>query len=576
VKRFLKIVSVVVALSLLFSFLSSCKKNDGRNKNAALEAYNALESDIDKLFYSATTLHSSAGRVASLKSDPLGMFTEMNVALMSDKCVETSFELDFNKVVADGEDILAKIDTDSLVLKGNRVTGQLSTNVDFSASVAGVNLEAGIISDSNAIIIDCPSVFQKPFYIPKEAVPEVGLEVLKLVSKGDISALFGSLASVVLCARENLVKGDLEYVFGLLKECLPLNRITSETVTVTEHKGDYITSDIDAECITLSLDSKGLDRFLTNVNNTVLVDDTFKTIVVSLMDAVLDGYSEVEKDGADYYAVFCNAFKDFILNFDSEADDYGLTVKRYFSEGYNVKLDVELKIGDKHLVSAILWDVYQDASRQYGVKVSNNGNLIVDVVGGANADNADLSVKCNVYDDAKENCNLVVTANRKGQSLKANGSLKFPDNCIDFEWNDDGSKGSVKVTSANKSFSVTLNAEVTKFEDSGKYTVNGEVACSFGGNFDLSGKLSLVLDTQSGKETKSTKEEGCFVVNGMYDVKYVDKNIKPGALMLLQGFGDLFGDTPEIGDDSTDESIDLEDDFSTESSEDISISMDYQ
>lgn len=592
-KRFLKAVSVFMVFLMLLGSIAACKNDSKDPEKIAQDAYNALKTNADKLFHIVPVSHPSAQKVAGITGNGFDALSEIVGAIDSGKTVEADVKLDLNKLIIRDKDHLSQSGGAPVKFSGKLIANNEGADLGLTGLFSGIGINANVYADENALMVDCPLAFQKPFYIPNSAIPELLVEGAKLFLSGKVDDnVLNAVSAFYLWANDNLDKEELQHIAGLLKDAVPTNNITSEMVTVPQLKGDYITGDINAECITLILDAKGFDKLITNINNNVLTDGVFKKMLVSLIDALLENGTvlteDISLDGESVYQQICKLFKDIVNSFDADDESVNITVKRYFTGGFAVKTDFDVKIKDELSVSVSVWNCYQGETAEYGVSVIANGNKLLDVSGGADKNNADLSFELNTYkvgvsvDDKgtavaenKLENKFAFSASRNGDLFDLNGSIEaFSENAnVVFACNENSADCTANITATigGNTYKVTANADIAKKDSDGKYDISVKLEASSKGLLELSADFSFALDADSNAKLEGTKEEGSFIINGKHDLIYVERNINPVLQGLLGNKGESEPDEPEAsGDISTDVGEDSSYDISyDESSEEI-------
>lgn len=579
-KLLVRVTGLLMVLVLLLGTTAACKEKKGSSLNEAEEAYNTLNNDVEKLFYIVKTKHPTAGKLAN----PLGVSFER-----TEENAEAEFEFSLDEFTVKEEDKLTALGASPFVLSGTLLTGKAGHNLNVSGAYMGLTIDAELRADDNGVMIGCPAAFNKPYYVPDAAVTEVLFELFSKysgVQLGEFNVNTIQVASE--WSKANLTEEKLQHMFDLLKDVVPINDVTSEEVTVSQLNGNYIAEEVKAECITLRLNSKEYDRFITNFSNTFLIDSTFKTLVISFVDTLIDNgciKTAVDIDGNKAFNDLSKRIKDYVKEFDAEKRDVNVSVKRYFAKGFDVKLDITVTEKGNNVFDASCWNYYNDTARQFGATLSAEGEEILNIVGGANATDADMDIILQTYkSDVVVDNGVADTQRVKGDEIKASFSTK-------------GSNVEAKVIQAGKeiaSYSVKLEGKVitvnTKAEfdfsekkmnvtfksvkienDDGNYSSDVDFMVECDKLLKISGKLSAKIGLDSKAVIKNTSEEGSFVLNGKHDLNYVDKNFTPLFSLLLGAKGE---ETPDenVSEDVGDETLDITEDVaSDDSSEEASV-----
>ncbi len=590
-KLFVKVTVLLMALVMLLSVATACKDEKTSPVNEAEKAYNALKTDVEKLFHVVETEHPTVTKLAS----PLGVsFKRTENETKINKEAEFNFSLD--ELQLNGEDKLSALGSSPFTLTGKVLTGEEGNNLSISGTYSGMKVEAQLRADDNGVMISCPVAFNKPYYVPDAAVDEVFASLFSKytdVNLGEFDVNTVQVSSE--WAKENLTEEKCKHLFELFKDVLPTNDVASEEVVVPELKGDYITEDTKAECITLKLDTKAYDRFITNFSNNYLIDATFKALVISYVDALIDnGCIDVEAgyDGNKAFTELSKRIKDYVKEFDTEKDKVTVTAKRYFVKGFDVKLDVIVSKNGDTVADASCWNYYTDTARQFGANLSLKGEKIFSLAGGANETDADTAISLQTYkEDVVVEDGVADTQRVKGDEIKVNLEVRGQNfkakltkggkEIASYVLNTQGEKttvdAKVEVDFSDNKLTVAFNSVKTK-NNEGKFDSTLKFNAEAEGILKLSGKLSAKINPESTASIQHTTQEGSYAINGKHDLNYVDKNFTPVFDFLFGSKGedkpaeDVVEDSSEISEESTEENTDTTED-TTEASSVITVDV---
>lgn len=621
-KQMTKAVSIFLVLAMLLCVFSACK-SEKTPEELAMEAYNALENNTEKLFYVSSVKHPSEGKTVSLFTPSEFSFENLNqgfkALIESGKTVEAEAKLTVDELEVDGQDYLQQIGGAPFSLTGKLLFDKKGTNFGLSTNISGLPLSVEIASSENAVLIESPFAFKKPVYISKEALEDVLFGTMEGNQADGVSNnLLSALSSVATWAKENLTEENRKHLLGLLKDAIPVNSITVENVTVSDIKGEYISEDLNAECVSLTLDAAAVDKLLTNVNNNVLTDSVVKNLVISfyncLPDAVKSGIARTEEGtealgGEDIYKKLCNEFKKLMNDIDTE-EKGSVVIKRYFVGGFSVKLDVVITDDNEKTVDFTAWNYYKGSAQEYGVKLVAPKDVDCVLSGGADESKASLKADVTLYTEdvainetglaepsTKVQSKLNYYCERSGEETKLTGKFEDFDGGVVAEY-DVASNGNVlngtvsikedneevvnivvKQTEEQDAIKLTMDATLVeggaqkqlKFVcDGKKQALNGKEVITFGWNMDFenmlkfNGGLTITVDKDSQNTVKEFSEKDNFVIGGKHDMVYLPDNYTTLFSSLI---GNITGGSGEQDDNNVIDDESLDEDYSLDLSQ---------
>jgi len=579
-KRTVKVLSLVLVLAMIVCAFSACK-GEKTPEEKAIEAYNALKTDVEKLFYVSSVKHPSEGKTLSLSKTPAYSLADVGegvgAIIDSGKTVEAEAKLTVDKFEVQGQDYLAQLGGGPLGLEGKLLANNKGTNLGLETAIAGLPLSVDVTATENAVFVKSPFAFKKPIYLSKEALEDVVLSLTEAKEEGDASnAVVSMLSSIINWAKENLTEETGKHLLVLIKDAIPASSISVENVAISDIKGDYINEDINAECVSLNLDAKALDKLLTNVNNNVLTDSVVKNLVVSLYnclpDAVKSGIIRPDEggealDGEKLYNKLCDEFKKLINDFDAEKEKGSVVIKRYFVGGFSVKFGFEFSDEKGKVMDLSCWDWYKGEARQYGLKLHVKDGADIDLVGGANLSKASLNgdvdtytVDVSIEEDGlaapgtKLQSELNFNIERNGEETKVSYTMEAPEDSVVVSCNVAGKGNEMNGTASIKKGDeeladfvikqteeqgdVKLTCDAAIIEDGAEHkmkivcdmknqTLNGKEVLTvnwdmdFEDMFKFDGGITLTVDKDSQNTIQEFSEKDGFVINGRHDLPYL-------------------------------------------------------
>ncbi len=631
--RIVKALSFILVLTMLIGAFSACKGKEKGPEDIALEAYNAIKTDVEKLFYVSPVEHPSADKTKPFAEMPANPLADLKEITDSGKTIGAEGTFNLNTLEVGGDNLLQQLGGQPIKLKGSIIANSKTAAMDMATTVAGLPLSLEVASNEKGMIIKSPFAFQKPYYIPANAIGDITTGLNELApADGEGNQYLDALSKLIEWAKEKLTKESLQYIQGLLKDAIPVSSVSTSTVTLSDLKGSYIKEDVDADCVTLNLDGTAMDKLYTNLSNNVLTDAKVKDIIVSLGNVLAD--SKLVPDvanGETFYNELTKSFKDFIKNYDAKSNDATLVLKRYYVKGFSVKNELVVTQKDEKKLELTAWNLYKDSARECGIKLVATGAAYWSIVGGADANTASFNANLTTYTtgvsigqngeaapstEVQSKLNLSYTNSEK--ETKLNGILDIPQqkNTASFDVTCAGKEitGSVVLKEdeekvcdisilqkAEDEEKTKLTVDATVYEggaehkakatvDMHKYIAKGKdvlnVVCNAEADemFKLSFDFLVALDKDSSETVEEVDDSDCFVLNGRYDLPFASNNFTPLFKTILENAGGQEGDPGEdiSGDYSSDESFDysFDDDFSFDF-EDISfdfedISFDFE
>jgi len=608
--KYNRVFAVLLLVAMLLGVLSACNNGDEGNgsqqpvangssiadestvsEDEALSKFNALESNTDKLFYNASGAYPGANEVVKLGSVDFGMLSDLREAIENNQNVYSEVSMQFDKLIVDNQDLLKQLGDRGLGLSANVLTNGEDINMNMKGSLQGVDISADMILDDNGLVFDFPLMLKKPLYIDMDFLmqafssekPVTGgtfmsygandtlvydqdyaNEVEDEVGAALVFELIANLPElgekIENWAKQKLTKDSLEHIEGLIKELIPERCITTATVTVPELKGAYITTDTEAECVTLKIDIPALHEILSAVDSKLLTDTVVKDIIVSLVDDMIDtklfsllAFDASQISGEKLYEELCNGLKDLLSTYDeNDIPDETLIINRYFVNGRNAKTDVVLDVGDEEGFECSFWDVYKDNARQYGFKMVVDGETLFDVAGGADTNEASM--------DAKLANVLTVIIKRDAESFSVDCVLESDGSKIELAWGEtdtndmfkfaltEGSEKLLDISCTSKNSlnkkdwtvkaviddgedDVEINGTVSVTETKGddSYGATVSVALNSDGIMDMAFSYSLSYDFNSDKVLEKADPNGAYVVDDEKDLNGLDSILTDAA-----------------------------------------------
>lgn len=597
--KYNRLFAVLLLVAMLLGTFSACndgeKSNDSQppvanssssaeestvSEDEALLKFNALESNKDKLFYSASGTNSAANDVVKLGSADFGLLSDLREAIENKQNVYGEISMQFDKLIVDNQDLLKELGDRGFGFSANMLTNGEDLNMNMKGSLKGVDINADMILDDKAFMLDFPLLFKKPIYVDKgffmetltasfdqsgatlmsyddgdafvydqdyayETEDEVGAALaFELISY--LPELSEKLES---WAEQKLTEGNLEHIGDLIKELIPERCITTETVTVPEFKGDYITSDVEAECVTLTIDMPALYEILCAVDSKLFADAVVKDMIVSFIDDMIDtklfslfAFDQSQISGDEFYEELCNGLKDMLSEYDeNEVDDKAIIVKRYFVNGINAKTDVAFVEEKEELLTFSFWNVYKDSARQYGFNMVVDGETFIDVVGGANANEASVdakleniatlkikrgnesfSVDCVLESDGSK-IELALGESDTNDMFKlviSEDSVNVADILCSSKNSPNKKDWDVKIVLGSGNDAVEINGTVSVAETKGEDSYSSTVSAEFNSKdvMDIAFSYSFAYDFDSDKVIEKADPNGAFVVDDEKDL----------------------------------------------------------
>ena len=501
-KTFTKVLSLFIVLLMVVGCVSGCVgkiKPESVTDKDAVKEYNKIKSDLDKLFYGASSKHPAASNVTALVD--LEALTQGNAnAVKPGNNQEMSVNASVGKLVVEEADLLKQLGG-SLAFNGTAIKGKDGMSLDLGATVSGLTVDFDVDYTDDAFVVNCPFIFTKPVYYDVSSLfdmtghsSELAVNYALNINKAKITE------DLEKWYTEKLGEENQRYLAELLKGCVSADAITVSKETPDELKGNYISFDTKTECVTLTITEDVAKQFVETLGAKVKEDKVVKDIVISFLNCFGDDLLKLmtEKTAEELYNEFVDSFDELkkevfsessedSADADSSDDADGknerIVVRRYFAGGHCVKNDLVIEDDEEKYLEFTYWDVYANTNaREYGVKLNVEGENWLTAIGGANGTDADISVSFNVYeegvevssDKAEEKTEKVadikLTAKRSKEGFTANGNINATEDSLkaSFEYTNSESVNELKIDASATDFAGKIeykkNADATSFK----------------------------------------------------------------------------------------------------------------
>ncbi len=439
-KMRIKVVGLLCALLIVVGTMSGCHFNLGLfgsenvSDRAAEAEYKKLGSNVDKLFYFASTRHPVASNVASFVEK-----SEDGAEPIDIEKLYASANLSLNKLNIEGKDYLeytggaVKLDGTALI------TDDGIYNFDLAAQVMGVSVDMDIAADKDGISIASPFMFEKPFYIDSKAVSAMD-DVDSSVPSFDAEQITKALEKWY---NEKLTEENRQYIAGLFKGVIPEDAITVSKARPEQLKGDYITFDVKTECVSLVLDADTLEAIIEKLQDKLSKDETVKDLIVSFLNCFGDDLLK-EVCGKTATELYDELMKNITEEYKADSKEETLTINRYFAGGHSVMTEIICKDEGMEVFTVTLWDAYANTkARQFGLVITTEDGEGVELVGGANETDISMDASVNFStDDTKKDVEVNIKASKNAEATVIDADYKAADDSVsgtfDYICNADG------------------------------------------------------------------------------------------------------------------------------------------
>lgn len=491
---------------------SSGEKSEMTPEEAKSE-YEQLDKTA-KLFYIPAASSPAADKVVSIVDKE-----EIKKPDIKLDAFEAAAEITVDKFTASGEDLLQSLGG-ALNVNGSVLASDSGVNFDLAAAVNGSNIDIDLAADKEGALLTAPFLFSQPVYLSGSIVEEAlnGAGIESAVSSVPSVDLEGIVSALESWESEKLTDANIKHLEDLFKGVIPEDAVTVSEVKPAEFKGNYITSDIAAECVTLTVDKAVYEKMTQGINTNVVTDEVFKDVVVSFLNCFGDELlsSTFGMTAEEIYNEFAEELKEELSVPEGDSDST-VVISRYFVSGIPAKLDAVVNDGSEELINITYWDVYSETNaREYGAKLSLEGDELLSVRGGANEKTADMDVTLKLTETSvsvtqdsavaipKEACLFNLTARRDENGFSANGSAKVPDAGLNATFN---------MTEKDGNVTAKTDADFTDFKISVDYAGNAG-----------SGDLNLTFAEANGDngceiKAQTKREDGKYSLNADMSVK---------------------------------------------------------
>lgn len=337
---------------------SSGEKSEMTPEEAKSE-YEQLDKTA-KLFYIPAASSPAADKVVSIVDKE-----EIKKPDIKLDAFEAAAEITVDKFTASGEDLLQSLGG-ALNVNGSVLASDSGVNFDLAAAVNGSNIDIDLAADKEGALLTAPFLFSQPVYLSGSIVEEAlnGAGIESAVSSVPSVDLEGIVSALESWESEKLTDANIKHLEDLFKGVIPEDAVTVSEVKAAEFKGNYITSDIAAECVTLTVDKAVYEKMTQGINTNVVTDEVFKDVVVSFLNCFGDELlsSAFGMTAEEIYNEFAEELKEELP--ESSVDD---------DTGYSGELTFRDSQGNIRITSSAIEQAYVSINAM-------NNNVVVSLV----------------------------------------------------------------------------------------------------------------------------------------------------------------------------------------------------
>lgn len=489
----LRIFSFMLMLALVIGCFAGCGGKKGGGKDTATNPLDSLTDDREKLLYFTDEPIDLDGFTNKFSS--LAGISDSNSSwesVLSGSASKVTANIDISKLEVNGSSVLQQMGGAfgvSLEYLGNDSV----YNLGLSASASGMNMNlADILLDANALLIKAPLLLGQNIFIemsafeglvnymtnlvsedktaseplftggvfvpaddavetPDSATPNYGSTdassiLLQLLESGKLESLVEDFISEYCDVY--LSEANIAHLKSVLVNAIPAEYVSSDVVGLDDVCGDYIKTTVNADCVTITLNSESVPIIAKNLLAAIKTDATVKQIIVEGVRFLVEnadfipGISSIGTPDSVYDA-FVSAIEDLEKEIsdgetseEATEDEGSIIIKRYLVNGVDARLYIEFNDPSSAKGSFEYWDVYSGSANEYGVKFVDEGNVLLDIVGGYAGDDSGFVLDLNnsvfgasvgsdgVYEYTAELYDVAdLSIVRKGSNLTVDGAI---------------------------------------------------------------------------------------------------------------------------------------------------------
>lgn len=553
----------------------SAESNDvsDENSNGSDASFGSL-SDKEKLFYLSEKDNGYVDIGDKLNNILDAVDEGISIpGITQEDTVKLGMDFQLTELNVGGVDILKEQFGGSLGFDFKTLFNVNSAFIEANASVMRMSVNLDVKGDKNGTLITSPFIFKTPVFIDTKFISSMAEGVQ------DPKALVEALKELCSAVVELNKDGALcTLLVNKTAELIPDDAVASSKVSLGN---ESIASDAEADCVVLTLNAEQLAGILGGLRQFVSEDESFKALTADLTASLAKLFelgfiygTEDEKPFESIDGLYASVFEavDEAIEELKKQTDFSMTLKRYFVNEVNVRVDAEVSADDDN-IGISCWDIYEGESNNYGIVLTSFEDTMLELKGNSEGDKTEFSLKVNDYaynsemgedgiyqDEAVLTTLFTVDVKKDGGKyvLSANASDEFK---LDFEYAEnkfnataviEGTEYKLDGTVEEKDGGVTVNAKL-KLADNEielictrtstvKDTETAEdielkvKASAEGKDISVAAKLTLTTDLDSEETIEApVRSENDFVIDAEEDFEGLTSNFTSFFLSLING-----------------------------------------